>query len=349
MKEFRISQELVSLLGDKEKALQSFFLCLISENKEDYLSLFQNKEIAEKIWDATETMGVFHGGTFFASEISFWYKLCLLTYAEQNLPHRFSISGLQIRYLGTINKENNTRCLLFKTNSRILDENAKSQNSLVCVFSPFLPKTFAQELVLGFGTMCDTKIDQSSGIHSGILGLSEKFTSQILSAISNEGADTEIWFVGMSLGGAMAQSSLWNIRNSGFSGKATVVTFGSPRVGNKNFCSWLKRNCDSNSKSVILVKLVDEKIVADPVSLFPPKDIGYCDSPFSVFLNKGTLFWNSWLRTTQKDLDISISGCLYGLIDFQNISKYGISNMGIGDRNEEWKEIHDPQKYFDNL
>ncbi|BAU80133.1 class 3 lipase [Tokyovirus A1] len=329
--------------GSNEEALRAFLLSLLTKKKEDFS--LPNSSL---VWDEAEESGLFHGGDV-RTISKIWFEMCLLSYSEKPLPQSLRLGDVPLRFLCVFTASNNSRCFAFKTEKGKLSKTQSREEALVFVFSPFLPQNLYQEISLGFGTMCDTSIEPKSGVHSGILSMSSEFTKNIISCISNQGTTPKIWLVGMSMGGAMAKASLWHIRATGWRGEAEIVTFGCPRIGNAKFCGWLKNNASADSFSAVLVTNDERKVVADPVSLFPPKDKGYEDCPFSWFLHNKVLFWSDWLRSTQSDLDITISGCLAGLLNFEDVKKYGMSNMGIGERNREWEIAHNPQAYFDNL
>lgn len=338
-----LPEKLVQIFGgNNEEALRAFLLSILTPRKEDFA--FSNSEV----WEEVEKVAPYHGGKI--TPISkLWFEFCLLSYSERSLPSTIRLSGISVRFMTVIYGENNTRCFVFKVETGKLRGTKSRSESLVFVFAPFLPKSFWEEISLGFGTMCNTDIDDVSGIHQGILNLSQNFTKNILSCISNQSSSPDIWFLGMSMGGALAKASLWNLRKSGWSGKVTVKTFGCPRVGNAKFSEWYKDNCESDSFSAVLITNDDNRVIADPVSLFPPKSKGYEDCPTLCFLHNSVLFTSEWLRSTQPDLDISVSSCLTGMLNVPDVREYGISNMGIGERNREWKIAHDPQTYFDNL
>ncbi|AIT54812.1 conservedputative class 3 lipase [Melbournevirus] len=343
-KQLVLPQKLVDVFGgNNEEALRAFLLSLLTTKKEEFP--LQNSSV---VWEEAEKSGLFHGGDV-RTIPKLWFELCLLSYSEKPLPQMLKLENVQLRFLCVFVASNNCRCFVFKTEKGKLSGTQSREEALVFVFSPFLPQNLYQEISLGFGTMCDTGIDPKSGIHSGILSVSSEFTKNIVSCISNQGVTPKIWLVGMSMGGAMAKACLWHIRETGWRGEAEVVTFGCPRVGNAKFCGWFKDNATKDSFSAVLVTNDERKIIADPVTLFPPKERGYEDCPFLWFLHNKVLFWSDWLRTTQSDLDITVSGCFRGLLNFEDIRKYGFSNMGIGERNREWELAHSPQAYFDNL
>nr|WRK65132.1 class 3 lipase [Marseillevirus futianmevirus] len=343
-KQLVLPQKLVDIFGgNNEEALRAFLLSLLTTKKEDF-----SLPNSLNVWEEAEKTGLFHGGDV-RTISKLWFELCLLSYSEKQLPQMLRLENVALRFLCLFVARNNSRCFVFKAEKGKLSGTQSREESLIFVFSPFLPQNLYQEISLGFGTMCDTTIDESSGVHSGILSASQEFTKNILSCISNQGVTPKIWLVGMSMGGALAKASLWHIRASGWRGEAEVVTFGCPRVGNAKFCSWFKDNSSTESFSAVLVTNDGRRIVADPVSLFPPKERGYEDCPSTWFLHNKVLFWSDWLRTTQPELDITVSGCLLGLLNIEDVKKYGFSNMGIGERNRDWEIAHSPQAYFDNL
>lgn len=339
-----LPENLVKIFGgNNEEALRAFLLSVLTPKKQDFA--FAD---SSNVWEEVESVGPFHGGKI--TPVSrLWFEFCLLSYSEKPLPSMIQLSGTPARFMGVFYGENNTRCFAFKVDRGKLDGVRNRSECLVFVFAPFLPKNFWEEISLGFGTMCNTDIDENSGIHQGILELSSKFTKNILSCVSNQSTTPDIWLLGMSMGGALAKASLWHLRKNGWGGKATVKTFGCPRIGNKKFSLWFEQNCEDESFSAALITNDGDKIVADPVSLFPPKSKGYEDCPFFCFLHNKVLFTSDWLRSTQPDLDISVSSCLSGVFNISDVQKYGLSNMGIGDRNREWEIAHNPQIYFDNL
>lgn len=339
-----LPEKLVNIFGgNNEEALRAFLLSILTPKKEDFAFSGDSG-----VWEGAEMAGPFHGGKI-TPITKLWFEFCLLSYSEKPLPSMIQLTGIPVRFMAMFYGENNTRCFVFKVEGGKLRGTKSRSESLVVVFAPFLPKNFWEEISLGFGTMCNTDIDHVSGIHEGILHLSQVFTKNILSCISNQSSSPDVWLLGMSMGGALAKASLWNLRKSGWNGKATVKTFGCPRIGNAKFSEWFKNNCESDSFSAVLVTNDKNKVVADPVSLFPPKSKGYEDCPFLCFLHNSVLFTSEWLRSTQPDLDITVSGCLSGMFNIQDVQKYGISNMGIGERNREWEIAHNPQAYFDNL
>lgn len=315
--------------GNEEEALRAFLLSLLTKDQKSFPF---DPRIG--IWEQTELLSPVRGGDV-RNIPDIWFKLCLLSYSDGPYPSTLKISGTEVSFVDLFYSRNSTRCFCFQI-----------QDQTVFVFAPFLPKSLWEEISLGFGTMCQTNIDQSCGIHQGIKELSQDFSRFLSSHLFGK---EKVCLVGMSMGGAIATASCWDLRKNGWTGEITLYTFGSPRVGNAGFSGWLRDNVAPDSFSAVLVSHRGREVIADPVTLFPPKSKGYEDSPFLYFLKDRALFKSEWLRSTQPDLDISVSSCLSGLVNFSDIRKYGISNMGIGERNEEWEISHNPQAYFDNI
>jgi len=82
-----------------------------------------------------------------------------------------------------------------------------------------------------------------------------------LKEIKKQTGLTQIYITGISLGGGLSVISYIDIKNSGIFSKVNVITFGAPRVGNKNYAAHFDSH--TNGKSLRYI------VKGDPIVVLP--------------------------------------------------------------------------------
>lgn len=116
-------------------------------------------------------------------------------------------------------------------------------------------------------TRAETTIDPGAEVHRGFSEYVSKVFSRVFDACRSPG-NRRLYVVGHSLGGAAAQILAFRLAMLG-SVVARVVTFGSPRVGNKTFAQEYNRLNELDERTRRYRR------VLDPVPHLPPRRWGY--------------------------------------------------------------------------
>jgi predicted lipase len=104
-------------------------------------------------------------------------------------------------------------------------------------------------------------------VHQGFMTQFSVFKDSVLRTILEHKKDIEIIkFIGHSLGGALATLFTGYVANLHSELKVVCHTFGSPRVGNKNYAKWFQKNvCSSNC---IRIMNQNDPVAQIPISAF---------------------------------------------------------------------------------
>jgi predicted lipase len=112
-----------------------------------------------------------------------------------------------------------------------------------------------------------TEGNKKCKVHGGFMSQFSVFKECVLKTVDENKKDIEtIKFIGHSLGGALATlfagylASLSDLTHNEI--KVVCHTFGSPRVGNKNYVKWFQKNVSSSN----CIRIMNQK---DPVAQIP--------------------------------------------------------------------------------
>ncbi|CAG7852658.1 SubName: Full=Related to triacylglycerol lipase {ECO:0000313/EMBL:CCA73795.1} [Serendipita indica DSM 11827] len=141
----------------------------------------------------------------------------------------------------------------------------------------FIPITPSQSLFPG--------LPSAAKVHGGFLNAYTASQAAVLAAIQ-QAASTygtkKVTFIGHSLGGALSVISAASMKlRLGSSYTFKVVTYGSPRIGDRDWASWVDSNLD-------ITRIGNKK---DPVPILPGRSLGFQHSKGEIHIRNSDSAW----------------------------------------------------------
>ena len=149
---------------------------------------------------------------------------------------------------------------------------------------------------------------------------------------------SKVYITGISMGGTLSLGFYYYMRKD-FTNFCQLMTFGAPRIGNRQLKDWFREECDNNLdlNNYVLFKTFDNTRKADPVALLPirTRQNPYVDNLFMIMIYEHR-FCSANRMIEQPDTNISFCSILYGLFFQTEQSKW-------------WDEIHNIEEYYSAL
>lgn len=142
-------------------------------------------------------------------------------------------------------------------------------------------------------------------VHNGFLSIYHSLRDELVNTITDLDTEKEIFVTGHSLGGALATLFILDIANVLRNLKQTLITFASPKIGNKKFVERF---------NIIILDSYRFVNLNDVVPTFPPQLIHakslktklqymHTPHPLSFSIDEGGLYKNHRLETYKKGIE----------------------------------------------
>eukprot|EP01080_Neovahlkampfia_damariscottae_P010684 gene10684-3305_t len=148
-----------------------------------------------------------------------------------------------------------------------------------------------------------------ASVHKGFWNSYKEVHTKVYNTIKSLPSNKKIWIIGHSRGGALGLLSAVELSRLGLKNRIELMTFGKPRVGNKEFSNYVKKTVQQH------YRVVNKK---DIVSRIPPRFTGYYHSPQEIWFPTNGTSYRMCSKTEGEDKSCSLSAAIPSIKDHLN-------------------------------